>query len=86
MATQILAGTGAAAIGVYLYNKYGYWDGITNPAEVQGLDILGGAVFAMLMSYLMSGGGFSGDNLLMYLIEGAAGVAIEKLVVKATGQ
>jgi hypothetical protein len=85
-ASQILVTTGGAAVIVYLYNKYGSYDGITSKAEIKGIDIIGGGAAAMLLGYLLYGqaGGLSSDALAMALVEGGAAVAFAKLFVLAT--
>lgn len=79
-ASELLAETIGAALGVYLYKKMGWgYDGITDTTEIKGIDILLGGLVAWGVGALMYGaGGISVDSAILYLIEGAAGVSLQK--------
>lgn len=73
----MLVGTAGAAVAVYLIGKSGWsYDGITNAGEIKLIDIVAGAVVAGALSYGIYGAGiFDANDMVLSLIEGAAGVA-----------
>jgi hypothetical protein len=84
-AAQLLAETIGAALGVYLYNKFGWgYDGITNANEVKGIEIVLGAVVAGAIGAFMYGGAVNVDSALLYIIEGAAGVSLQKTLASSS--
>lgn len=86
-AQQLLVTTGGSALAVWAYNyfKLGY-DGITNPAEVKGIEVVGAGVIAMVITmFLYGSGGFDLDDITMALIEGGAAVAFSRIFTMATG-
>lgn len=77
----MLVGTAGAAVAVYLINRSGWtYDGITNASEIKLIDIVAGAIVAGALSYGIYGAGvFDTNDMVLSLIEGAAGVAFYRV-------